>query len=66
MGVGRDWLQRGFSMGRAWFVFLADCATAYVVLGEFLHSFAFVGLAKEVGRVRDTWMARERMIVIQS
>ena len=53
-------------MGRAWFVFLTDCATVYVVFGEFFHSFAFVCLAKEVGRVRDARMACEWVIVIQS
>ena len=65
MGVGRDRLQRGFSMGRAWFVFLADCTTAYVVFSKFFHPFAFIGLAQEVGRVRDTGMACEWVIVVQ-
>ena len=50
----------------AWFVFLTDCATAYIVFGEFFHFFAFVSLAEEVGRIRDAWMARERVVVIQS
>ena len=53
-------------MGCAWLVFLADCATAYVVFRKFLHSFAFIGLAKEVGRVRDPGVAGEWVVMIQS
>ena len=66
MGVWRDRLQWGFSVGRAGFVFLADCAPAHVIFGEFFHSFAFIGLAKEVCHVQDSGMTCKQVIVVQS
>ena len=64
MGVGRNWLQWGFSVRRVRFVFLAGCASVYVFFGEFFHLSAFVCLAEEVDRVRNAGMTGERVVVI--
>ena len=51
MGVGHNWLQWGLSVRRAWFVFLTNCTSSYIVFGEFFYPLAFVSLAEEMGRV---------------
>ena len=65
MGVGRDWLEWGFSMSGVWFILLADGTSSYVVFCEILHIFSLIGLAKEVYGIRYAWVTCERVVMIR-
>ena len=64
MGVGRDWLKRGFSMCGVWFVLLAGRTSSYVILCEVLHVFSLVSLAEKVYSIRYSWVTHEGVIVV--
>ena len=66
MGVGHNRLQWGFVVCCTRFIFLTNHTAVYVVFSEFFHSFAFVGLAQEVGRVRYAGVACKWVIVVKS
>jgi hypothetical protein len=53
-------------MGHVGFVFLADCTPTHIVFGEFFHSSAFISLAEEVGRVQNSRVACEWVIMVHS
>ena len=48
MGVGRNRLQWGLSVGSAWFILLAGGASLHVVLCEVFHVFSLIGSSEEV------------------
>ena len=64
MGVGRDWLERGFSMCGVRFVLLANHTSSYIIFCEILHIFSLVGLAEEVYGICYSWVTRERVVVV--
>ena len=65
MGLGHDRLQWGFSVGHAEFIFLTDCAPVHIVFSEFFHSSALIGLAEEMGHVRDSGVSYKWMLMVQ-
>jgi hypothetical protein len=65
MGVGRDRLERGFSMCSAWLVLLADRTPSYIILCEVPHVFSLVGLAEKVYGICYSWVTCEGVIMVR-
>jgi hypothetical protein len=64
LGVCHDQLQWGFSMRRAWLVFLASCATVDIICSKFFHPLTFVLLGEEVRRVHDSGVTHKQVVVV--
>ena len=64
MGVGRDWLKRGFLMSGAWFVLLTDSASFHITFGEIFHVLPLISLSEEVYSICNAWVSSEGVVVV--